>query len=109
MVNARGVRVGLADVDLRLGQDLFDGGHGERVVAVAVGEEDVFERNALLLHEREELFRLVTRVDERGKLRLLVNEQVAIRLQRADDGGDDFHKIDLRSVTWELPDPSCPR
>ena len=66
------------------------------VVAVTVGEQNVFERDALLLDEGEELVGVVARVDERGELRLLVDEQVAVRLQGADDGGDDFHvKIPL--------------
>ena len=57
---------------------------------MSVGQENVFERDALAFDEREQFFRLVARVDERGGLRFLVDEQVAIRLQGADDGGDVF-------------------
>ena len=92
MVDAGGVGVGLADVDGHIRQRLFERRHGERVVAVSVGQENVFERDALAFDEREQSFRLVARVDERGKLRFLVDEQVAIRLQGADDSGDDFHE-----------------
>lgn len=84
--------VGLADVNGNVRQRLFERGHGERMVAVAVRQQNVLERDALALDERKQLFRLVTRVDERGALGFLVDEQVAIRLQRADNGGDDFHR-----------------
>ena len=92
MVDAGGVGVGLADVDGHIRQRLFERRHGERVVAVSVGQQNVFERDALAFDEREQSFRLVARVDERGGLRFLVDEQVAIRLQGADDSGDDFHE-----------------
>lgn len=62
------------------------------MVAVSVGQQNIFERDALAFDEREQFFRLVARVDERGGLRFLVDEQVAIRLQGADDSGDDFHE-----------------
>ena len=82
----------LADVNGNVRQRLFERGHGERMVAVAVRQQNVLERDALALDERKQLFRLVARVDERGGLRFLVDEQVAIRLQGADDSGDDFHE-----------------
>ena len=92
VVDAGGVGVGLADVDGHVRQRLFECRHGKRVVAVSVGQQNIFERDALAFDEREQFFRLVARVDERGGLRFLVDEQVAIRLQGADDSGDDFHE-----------------
>ena len=78
VVDAGGVGVRLADVDGHVRQRLFERRHGERVVAVSVGQQNIFERDALALHKREQFFRLVARVDERGGLRFLVDEQVAI-------------------------------
>ena len=109
VVDAGAVRVKAVDIDRGRGIALVHGGCGERVVAMAVGEEDIAQRDTLALDEGGELVGGIGGVDERGLARGFVDEQVAVGAELADDGGDDFHKTDLRSVTWGLPDPSCPR
>ncbi len=58
------------------------------VVNVRVRHYDLLHRKAVPLHEREHLLDVVTRVNDHRFARLLVTDDGAVALQRAD--GDNF-------------------
>jgi hypothetical protein len=81
------------------------------VVDVAVGEQDLFQLDVRALDEREDALEVAARIDHRGAVRFLADQQRAVLLERRDRNDADLHGAyspfcaALRAARWP---PSAP-